>query len=163
MAAHRAISQRSGSGSTAHDRRHTRATVPACRHRRLAPWPAATTRGPRSSSRDIYALDPPMSGVDRCRMLVLPTTPPPYRPAPKVRQPISAPHDDQIPIAQATARTPRFPPSRVIRRAGRLTSGFADRSVFGRRPARRITLNESGPWHRDRRIEDGFPINLDCS
>ena len=92
---------------------------------------------------------PPMSGVDRCRMLVLPTTPPPYRPAPKVRQPISAPHDDQIPIAQATARTPRFPPSSLIRRAGRLTSGLADRSVFGRRPARRITLNGRGRCHPD--------------
>ena len=104
---------------------------------------------------------PPMSGVDRCRMLVLPTTPPPYRPAPKVRQPISAPHDDQIPIAQATARTPRFPPSSLIRRAGRLTSGLADRSVFGRRPARRITLNESRQFRpvlgRKYRFNSGHP------
>jgi hypothetical protein len=53
--------QPDGSGSTAHARRHTRATVPACRHRRVAPWPAATTRGPRSCPAICHALDPTRS------------------------------------------------------------------------------------------------------
>ena len=86
-----ASAQRSASGSTAHDRRQTRATFPACSTsavRSLVGPPPRLTHDHRLARSAAHAR-PPTWGANRFRMLVLPSRPLPTLAAPDFKQPTS--------------------------------------------------------------------------